>query len=134
VIGKVGMRIVSEFQPPFVEPSIRPLQIGANISSYAAAFHFKLNIFDPDALSDTLHLYGRDISRRDRKDRIASGGDISEKEPAVFIGPGARRIGRPSDLGQLDDHHAARRLAFQRDQSGDRGRPGFFYLAWLSLN
>ena len=33
VIGKVGMRIVSEFQPPFVEPSSRPLQIGANIFS-----------------------------------------------------------------------------------------------------
>src|SRR5262245_61278400 len=115
--------------------------IGDPPGDHTAAFEFEVNVIDLFALSEVERLAAkaetficwRSISWRKRIDRIFSGGHSGETEPPALIGPGARRIGHTISFSLQDNHHAERRFAFQRDPSGDRGRPGFC-LAWLSLN
>jgi hypothetical protein len=54
VIGKVGMRLVPEFRPPFVELSGRPLQILTYISSWLSA-QATTNGFAPQCLFARVH-------------------------------------------------------------------------------
>jgi len=110
--------------------------------SHAAALDFQIDVFDLLAVGEVNRLAAhaengifvrRYISRRDREGRISSGGKAGELEPPALIGPGARRVGRVLILSLQNNHHAARRFAFQCDAAGDGGRPGF-RLGSLSLN
>src|SRR4030095_6990496 len=110
------------------------LRIGDPSGDHAAALDLEVVVFDLLAVgemerlathAEEITIFGRDISRRERGDRIPSGGDAGEMEPPALISPGARRIGRALILRLQDNHNASRRLTFQSDATGDRSRPCF---------
>src|SRR5262249_36481958 len=111
------------------------LRIGDPPGDHATAFDFQVDIFDLLSLGHINRLPAtkadraisrRDVSWRERGDRIHSGGHTGEIVPPAIIDLGARRIGRDGIILCLQyDHYAARRLAFQRYAPGDGGSPGF---------
>src|SRR5262249_38443315 len=110
------------------------LRIGDPSGDHAAALDFEVDVFDLLAVGEierlaaqvgVITVFGRGIPRRERGDRIPSGGDAGEMEPPALISPGAWRIGRALILRLQDNHDASRRLAFQSDATGDRSRPRF---------
>src|SRR5262249_9800832 len=100
-LGPIVRVDLAEPEPLF---NHRPaLRIGDPSGDHAAALDFEVDVFDLLAFGEierlaaqvgVITVFGRGIPRRERGDRIPSGGDAGEMEPPALISPGAWRIGR----------------------------------------